>query len=113
MSVIWRVRRRTWVRPERTPPAPPAAYGRGSGTMRRRCRPARTRSSRSGMRCWRRPDAADVEEPRIGPWAGWHTLSVDDAWVRPYTPGRGRWLVIAWEAAALGLLAWTTIQQFD
>jgi hypothetical protein len=38
---------------------------------------------------------------------------VDDAWVRPYTPGRGRWLVIAWEAAALGLLAWTTIQQFD
>jgi len=38
---------------------------------------------------------------------------VDDAWVRPYTPGLGRWLVIAWEAAALGLLAWSTVQQFD
>lgn len=38
---------------------------------------------------------------------------MSDAWVRPYTPGTGRWLVIAWEAAALGLLAWTTVQQFD
>ena len=38
---------------------------------------------------------------------------MSDAWVRPYTPGTGRWLVIGWEAAAMGLLAWTTIQQFD
>jgi hypothetical protein len=38
---------------------------------------------------------------------------VSDAWVRPYTPGTGRWLVIGWEAAAMALLAWTTIQQFD
>ena len=39
---------------------------------------------------------------------------VNDAdWVRPYKPGTGRWLVIGWEAVALGLLAWTTIRQFD
>jgi hypothetical protein len=38
---------------------------------------------------------------------------VSDAWVRPYTPSIGRWLVIVWEAAALSLLAWSTIQQFD
>ena len=38
---------------------------------------------------------------------------MSDAWVRPYTPGTGRWLVIAWEAAALGLLAWSTIEQFE
>ena len=37
---------------------------------------------------------------------------VSDTWVRPYTPGTGRWLVIGWEAVALGLLGWTTVQQF-
>lgn len=36
-----------------------------------------------------------------------------DTWVRPYTPGTGRWLVIGWEFVALGLLGWTTVQQFD
>jgi hypothetical protein len=41
-------------------------------------------------------------------------LKVNDVdWVRPYTPGTGRWLVIGWEAVALTLLAWTTIRQFD
>jgi hypothetical protein len=39
-------------------------------------------------------------------------VRVSESWVRPYTPGTGRWLVIGWEAVALGLLAWTTIQQF-
>lgn len=38
---------------------------------------------------------------------------MSDTWVRPYTPGTGRWLVIGWEAAALGLLGWTSVQQFD
>ncbi|GIF05289.1 PH domain-containing protein [Actinoplanes siamensis] len=36
-----------------------------------------------------------------------------DNWVRPYEPGSGRWLVIAWEAFALALLSWATIRQFD
>ena len=38
---------------------------------------------------------------------------MDETWTRPYTPGSGRWLVIAWEAAALGLLAWATVRQFE
>jgi hypothetical protein len=38
---------------------------------------------------------------------------VEETWSRPYTPGPGRWLVIGWEAAALSLLAWATIRQFD
>jgi hypothetical protein len=38
---------------------------------------------------------------------------VSDSWVRPYTPGTGRWLVIGWEAVALGLLAWASVDQFD
>jgi hypothetical protein len=38
---------------------------------------------------------------------------VDETWTRPYTPGSGRWLVIAWEAAALAFLTWATIRQFD
>lgn len=38
---------------------------------------------------------------------------MSDSWVRPYTPGTGRWLVIGWEAVALGLLAWATVRQFD
>ncbi|KUL39072.1 PH domain-containing protein [Actinoplanes awajinensis] len=36
-----------------------------------------------------------------------------DNWVRPYEPGPGRWLVIAWEAFALAMLTWATIRQFD
>ncbi len=39
-------------------------------------------------------------------------LRVSDSWVRPYTPGTGRWLVIGWEAVALGLLGWTSVGQF-
>jgi hypothetical protein len=38
---------------------------------------------------------------------------VSDAWIRPYTPGTGRWLVIGWEAVALGTLGFTTVEQFD
>jgi len=38
---------------------------------------------------------------------------VSETWERPYTPGTGRWVVIGWEAVALGLLAWTTVRQFD
>jgi hypothetical protein len=38
---------------------------------------------------------------------------VEKSWIRPYAPGPGRWLVIAWEAAALAMLAWTTIRQFE
>jgi hypothetical protein len=41
-----------------------------------------------------------------------HTRFVSDSWIRPYTPGTGRWLVIGWEAVALGLLAWSTVEQF-
>ena len=40
-------------------------------------------------------------------------LRVTDSWARPYTPGTGRWLVIGWEAVALGLLGWATVRQFD
>jgi Bacterial PH domain len=38
---------------------------------------------------------------------------VPDTWERPYEPGAGRWLVIAWEAVALALLGWTTVRKFD
>jgi hypothetical protein len=34
------------------------------------------------------------------------------AWQRPYEPGAGRWLVIAWEAVALALLGWSSIGKF-
>jgi hypothetical protein len=37
---------------------------------------------------------------------------VPETWERPYEPGAGRWLVIAWEAVALALLGWTSILQF-
>lgn len=37
---------------------------------------------------------------------------MNDTWVRPYTPGAGRWLVIGWEAFALALLGWTTVPMF-
>lgn len=40
-------------------------------------------------------------------------MSLQKTWTRPYAPGVGRWLVIAWEAAALAMLAWATIRQFD
>ena len=36
-----------------------------------------------------------------------------DTWTRPYSTGNGRWLVIAWEAIALGLLGWTSVDTFD
>ena len=36
-----------------------------------------------------------------------------EKWQRPYEPGAGRWLVIAWEAAALALLGWSTVRRFD
>nr|WP_296074706.1 PH domain-containing protein [uncultured Actinoplanes sp.] len=38
---------------------------------------------------------------------------MEETWQRPYEPGTGRWLVIAWEALALAMLAWATIRQFD
>jgi len=38
---------------------------------------------------------------------------VPETWTRPYEPGAGRRLVIAWEAPALALLGWTTARQFD
>jgi hypothetical protein len=31
---------------------------------------------------------------------------------RPYTAGAGRWLVIVWEAAALALFGWSTVDLF-
>jgi Bacterial PH domain len=34
-------------------------------------------------------------------------------WVRPYAPGRGRWLVIAWELGGLAFVGWTTVGLFD
>lgn len=37
---------------------------------------------------------------------------MNETWVRPYSTGAGRWIVIGWEAAALAFLAWSTIQQF-
>jgi hypothetical protein len=38
---------------------------------------------------------------------------VPETWERPYEPGVGRWLVIAWEAVALALLGWSTVRKFD
>ncbi|GAA2566665.1 hypothetical protein GCM10010435_45010 [Winogradskya consettensis] len=38
---------------------------------------------------------------------------MDDDWVRPYSPGPGRWLVIGWEAVAFGLLGWASVGLFD
>jgi hypothetical protein len=37
---------------------------------------------------------------------------VRDVWTRPYSPGNGRWLVIAWEAVALAILGWTSEDRF-
>jgi hypothetical protein len=38
---------------------------------------------------------------------------VRSAWVRPYAPGRGRWLIIAWELGGLALVDWTTVRLFE
>ena len=38
---------------------------------------------------------------------------MDEIWTRPYSPGPGRWLIIAWEAAALGFLAWVAVREFE
>jgi hypothetical protein len=38
---------------------------------------------------------------------------VPETWTRPYEPGAGRWLVIAWEAVALALLGWSSTRKFD
>ena len=38
---------------------------------------------------------------------------MSDSWIRPYSPGPGRWIVIGWEAVALGFLAWSSVDQFD
>jgi hypothetical protein len=38
---------------------------------------------------------------------------VSETWERLYEPGTGRWLVIAWEAVALAMLAWATVRQFE
>lgn len=38
---------------------------------------------------------------------------MNETWERLYEPGTGRWLVIAWEAMALAMLAWATVRQFD
>lgn len=35
------------------------------------------------------------------------------AWLRPYSPGRGRWLIVAWELAGLAFFGWTTVRLFD
>jgi hypothetical protein len=37
---------------------------------------------------------------------------VGEDWVRPYSPGVGRWLVIGWEAIAFALLGWASVGLF-
>jgi hypothetical protein len=39
--------------------------------------------------------------------------TVSSRWSRAYPPGRGRWLVLGWEAAGLGYLHWATVRLFD
>ena len=34
-------------------------------------------------------------------------------WVRPYAPGRGRWLIIGWELGGLALLLWSTVRMYQ
>jgi hypothetical protein len=38
---------------------------------------------------------------------------VTSAWVRPYAPSHGRWLVVAWELAGLAFLDWSTVRLFE
>jgi hypothetical protein len=38
----------------------------------------------------------------------WHTQAVTTRWRRPYSPGPGRWIVVAWEMFGLALFGWTT-----
>jgi hypothetical protein len=40
---------------------------------------------------------------------GW----VENAWVRPYAPGAGRWWVLGWELFSLAALGWTTVRNFQ
>lgn len=34
-------------------------------------------------------------------------------WQRPYTPGRGRWLILAWELAGFAFVGWASVRLFD
>jgi Bacterial PH domain len=40
----------------------------------------------------------------------WHTHPVTTRWRRPYSPGPGRWIVVAWELFGLGLFGWSTAE---
>jgi hypothetical protein len=36
-----------------------------------------------------------------------------ETWVRPYSPGIGRRVVLGWEAVSFGFLGWTTVPLFE
>jgi hypothetical protein len=40
----------------------------------------------------------------------WHTRPVMTRWRRPYSPGPGRWIVVAWELLGLAMFGWSTQQ---
>src|SRR5439155_672410 len=52
------------------------------------------------------------DRPHHGGWR-WHPAPVTAKWVRPYAPGRGRWLIIAWELGGLALLLWSTVRMYQ
>src|SRR5690242_2278598 len=96
------------------PPALPTASGRGCATMPRRSPRRPTSWSASATRSLRpydRPFLSTTGPDHQG--ALEYLVDVEETWTRPYSPGPGRWLVIGWEAAALAMLAWATIRQFD